>query len=805
MIGPPPGRLDVAYTCGVLKRLVWMVAALALLAASDRTWGQDPEEFAPAAQDPAADTDVIVGDRALGPSQRGAKQFGFGGVYRRGDIIGVCIELTANPQGALEDVTSAWVQWEVPNADGDIVEYGRPVTLTKGQTREYWLYGRLPNNASTNSVWPVRVYEYDDGRRGRELGGLRLSPPAGMSVEPMVSLVGVVGRDQLGLASLRRTQASGLIVYTSHDDTRAVFGIRPSDFPDAWEGLSPYEAIAWSGALPADLSSVQADALREWVRRGGHLIISLPEDTNPWGLGESGVSVFEDIMPRTTPRKDEEVLLSELLPVLSKERELPQRTNPIDGLLSVRVFAEYEVPEKKDPNRPPPPPTYSFNAMDNQYEPLMALPDGRVVVIQRLFGHGRITISGIDLTHNRLSSRPLENEVVSNMPQADVFWNRILGRRADVPLGGELRSLESSDMLTRSPPNEQTLGTGAEIRPSINMTGTAGKGLLLALFLFAAYWMIAGPLGFAVLKHYKRVQHAWVAFAAAAGVFTAIAWAGVNIIRTGDVSVQHLTFLDHIAWDGNADGGDADPQFLRGIGWFSVYMPGYRDTAIGIESEGRLGSVKAQRDLLVSWKPRRDAPQEFPNPARYAIDVSRDPDDYEMPSRATVTQLYAHWLGGVEAEWGGLLREHPDDPVRVVADPATGQPTIRGTLVNDLPGELTDLKILWVRNSRSPRRLYAIKEGRTEPYVPRLRSGLILNRGRMWAPGERVAPGGNLSVALPANQPLPTLEIERNMYEMYVRRFESPDLLPQRQLTEGRQREFLEMLSFYHQLRRRPT
>ena len=61
-----------------------------------------------------------------------------------------------------------------------------------------------------------------------------------------------------------------------------------------------------------------------------------------------------------------------------------------------------------------------FDVIDNGFEPLMALPDGRVVVIQRVFGLGRISMIGIDLTSGRISGQWL--------PQADVFWNSEVAR-----------------------------------------------------------------------------------------------------------------------------------------------------------------------------------------------------------------------------------------------------------------------------------------------------------------------------------------------------------------------------------------
>ena len=73
---------------------------------------------------------------------------------------------------------------------------------------------------------------------------------------------------------------------------------------------------------------------------------------------------------------------------------------------------------------------------------------------------------------------------------------------------------------------DKNLGSGALFSSGINMTGTAGAGLLLALLLFVVYW-VAAAASFFVLRQYRLVKHAWVAFAACAAIFTIAAWGSV--------------------------------------------------------------------------------------------------------------------------------------------------------------------------------------------------------------------------------------------------------------------------------------
>jgi hypothetical protein len=700
------------------------------------------------------------------------EQFGVGSIYRQGEVTGIRVRLTGNPASPLEEATPLWVQWEVPNADGDIVEYGRSVTLTRGRPSSLWLYAPLPNAVSPDTTFAVRVFEMRDGRRRMELGGRRFRPGDAISTPDMVGynvgMMAVIGQRQLGLRSYGMIYEQMERPYAAHELTRLAFGIRPDQLPDRWEGLKGFEAIAWSDASPQQLTSDTARALREYVRRGGHLIITLPEDVNPWQFAMRGQTLLDDMLPQTEPRKDEGVHITELLPVMSKARG-----TVADFTVGIRVF--------RDDRR-------SFSAIDHHYEPLIALPDGRVVVVQRLYGFGRVTISGIDLSSQRLYTVPLSNGSVG-LPQADVWWNRILGRRADMPTTSELDRIRQDELLMRSSAMLQALGSGGLIAQQVAMSTQAGFGLLLALVLFGVYWLLAGPAGFGLLKMYKQVKHAWVAFALAAGVFTAVAWGVVGVIRIKEPQIRHLTVLDHIARPGES-AREEDPQFQRAVSWMELYIPGYGRPQISLDSDAN------QRNLLLPWAPPGETLQRFPNTDRYAIDVGTGPNRYEIPSRSTSTQLYANWLGGLDPNWGGMIRSHPDDPIRVIGQGSTRK-TLTGAIVHDLPDNLRDVSIIWVRSTRHSPLRYARSGDQEMPFVPKITSGQMPNIGYFFSLQGAWNRGDVIDLrSLEAN---PQALLNRNMHDRYVAEHMTSLGTPRPSTADSR-RKFLEMLSFFHQL-----
>jgi len=706
-------------------------------------------------------------------------QFGVMSHYRPGDLTGIRLIVTNNPAGSLGEAVAARVQIELPNADGDVVEYGRAVTLTRGRPTPVWIYLPIPPDFSHEALLRVRVFEVRDGRRQREIGGGRIGPrqTAVQRVPVTASMIAVIGQRRMGLQDYAVAWDQFDRSPSAHEPTRIVSITRPELLPDSWEALSGFEAIAWSDALPRDLTTDAAAGIREYVRRGGHLVINLPEDTNPWQFGVAGQHPLEDMLPRTEPRKDEAVSLRDLVPVLSKAQ-----STDIEREYGIRVFKEVRG---------------EFDVIDNHYEPLIAMPDGRVVVVRRTFGHGWVTVIGIDLAQQTLYTMPLSNGS-RGMPQADAFWNRILGRRIDTPTTSELQAIRDHELLVRSTPNENSLEGGRLFYHYVSMTTQAGRGLMVALLLFAAYWLLAGPGGFGILKVYKKVRHAWLMFAAVAIAFTAVAYVSVQAIRMSgnldEPQVRHISYLDHIARPGMDDRPE-DPQLQRAVSWLSLYTPGYGQTPV------RIDSMAGQRDILSSWTPPQPViMQPFPNVDRYQVDVRSSPASHAIPSRSTATQMYANWMGGLERTFGMMVRPRIENPIEVIIRQEHNRRRehgLRGVLTHDLPGMLRDVTIIWVTNDRNDRR-YAVEDDSERRWVRQLDSGRVLNRAYMeratpWAPGDP------LDLSILEFRPGET-ELGENIKRRYVDEYRVTGLRGPGPIREANRRHFLEMLSFFHQI-----
>jgi len=692
------------------------------------------------------------------------ESFGVESFFRPGDFTGIRLRLVSN----LREPVNTQVVWEVPEGLGDIAEHTRiPVALTPGVPTNTWLYAKLLPDISLETVWTVRVYRDDDGERGEELGSIKISPrtaqippqPVG-TAEALFGVIGNAGPHSMGLDDYNVTRSgSRATPITAHEFTVVAPGINAGSLPDRWEGLDSFSFLVWTTDTPSALSTASGRALRDWVQRGGHLAIVLSPSSNDWNLGSIANSPIHDLLPQTLP-PTRVVTLREILPVLSKRKpqSIPDDKN---GDLRVRVF----------------------DTIDNGYEPLLAMEDGRVVGVQRLYGFGRISVIGVELHSGQYTQQSLRL-AGGGVIEGDALWNRILGRRVDTLRGLQFRTLEDSDELARDFRREADIGPGELIVDYTNLQGQAFAGIGLAFVLFAAYWVLAGPVGYGILRSMKKVKHAWVVFALTSAAFTGIAWVGVKVFSQKHVEAQHITFLDCIV-DNPASAVDPTPGDMpryRASSWFTIFLPGYGERELTLESP------PGERNILAPFSAPGVPQTRFRNVDRYVVRLSQ-PHSYEVPVRATTKDMYARWTGDLDEDWGGMF-----EPITGITEQGD---LLTGEVGHNFPGTLRNVKIIHVQSRPTQRKTYRsdlgagidphLSTGRTKP--PPL-VGRVYELAQ-WGPDETVQLD-RLGAPAPASTDFDNLADQLGQFASSTGMAGG--------MNESQRRLALEGLSFYHML-----
>jgi hypothetical protein len=310
--------------------------------------------------------------------------------------------------------------------------------------------------------------------------------------------------------------------------------------------------------------------------------------------------------------------------------------------------------------------------------------------VRRDVGQGILDVVGIDV-----ADPDLRLQQAGGLPKTSVFWNDILGRRAFTASGTTLEALKTGKRLVTRP-SIDNLGAGEVISRDIGLTSGAVGGVLGGFILFAIYWAVAGPIGFAVLTRLGRRRLAWLAFAATTVIFSVIAWATSRASTGGPIEMRHVTMLRHLY---RPEGTVDDlPQFDLARSWFSARLPGYGMVAVELGGDAVAGNRLDQFS-----PPPNGLAQQFPNTDRYEIRFD-EADRQLVPARATSAEFVADWMGRpvpVENAWKSTIEVDVDDPIRLERH-AGEQISLSGTIVNATGLSLEDVYVLVVFPLRTP-------------------------------------------------------------------------------------------------------
>jgi hypothetical protein len=277
-----------------------------------------------------------------------------------------------------------------------------------------------------------------------------------------------------------------------------------------------------------------------------------------------------------------------------------------------------------------------------------------------------VTLIGLDLANRRLAQ--------DAWLRADALWSRILGRRAATPTQSEVEAALGTTGVARLSPE---VSIDERLPRAISQSREAGLGMLLGFVVFAAYFGIAGPLGFAVLRARGWAQYSWLAFVGVAVLFTALTWIVAQTLRPKAERAWHFTLLDHVYGQ----------PVQRARTFVSVLLPTYGDQRVTV---GEAGTDERWSQALTPWAdPLAESLPAFPDARSYTADV-RAMTDLVVPARSTIKMFQVDWLGG--PRWSMPKPADPAAPPRI--DP-TGQ--IVGVLTHDLPRSLRRPRVYLVQ------------------------------------------------------------------------------------------------------------
>ena len=506
-------------------------------------------------------------------------------------------------------VRSVLCRWELHDSDGDTVVAEQHVTLSPNMEQSIWLYANPRMDLKSSGKWVFRVLDEETGLpliRAREMSlGINNVKLLGTDVDA----IGVIGRMPKGLdyfASVQKACASNFSneePYISHHEYHKIItGLRMVDLPDRWYGLSMFSTLIWTpnGGDPnsAMVRNEMLDALREWVARGGHLILSLPSINEPWTASSLG-----DMMP---VKRSEMQKYSGLPPVavVGQPRGLTKAT-PVQMMY------------------------FSVDQKDAELSVPVRDASGRPIVVSKLYGFGKITMVGVNLGSVALGDR---------MPRKYNIWNTLLAWNTPTFPAKYVKKEIVDSRITKE---RRAVPVSRFIPNVIAMKNKTGNVILLALLVFALYWVIAAPVSYFLLKYKKKHRYSWVVFVGFIGVFTAISWLGAYIMRPNNSSISHFSIVD------------IDPRTNQSHthSWMSLYLPTFSNVDIEVSPSDPQGM--SRNTVSSPGMSSKAVGASFLDPQDYKFSP-RVPNQIVVPFRSTTKSLEVDYMGDLSVEQNGM-------------------------------------------------------------------------------------------------------------------------------------------------------
>lgn len=415
----------------------------------------------------------------------------YGGVYRPGSWVPVTIEL---------ENTSSDLQAELRvGVERSSTLYGTQVDLPNGARKAVTVYVFVPTSSRQLAV---SLLAGDEPLASR---AVTLTPRP--SREQIVGIVTVEG--------------SGPALPNRLADNRPVSSIalRIADLPDQAAGLSSFDTLVFDDLPTSELSTAQLTALRDWVVRGGQLVIA----------GGPGA----------------ERTLAGLPPLLQPVAISGNETVPAAILFGADTAATGLTLAQATALTGADGTTLSHPLQNS------ALPAAAPWLFGRQVGQGSVVFF----------AAALNTPDFARWPEAERFWSDLLQRNQSLPPGfgpddmSRDRFIDGNiaSMLTRLP---------ILAFPPLELIG----GLLLA------YIVLVGPVTYLVLRRLDRLALGWLVVPALTLVFAFSAYGLSYARRGGDIVLNQITLIE--AFDSGA--GSAELARIRSfVGLFSPRQQQY--------------------------------------------------------------------------------------------------------------------------------------------------------------------------------------------------------------------------------------
>lgn len=614
------------------------------------------------------------------------------GVFKAGAWCPVYIDITAPPEGlARADVV-------VESTDSDDVRnsYSLPLRSLEPSERVTVLSYCRPGSFSNKISVLVKVGNYAPFTHEETYMSIQLGQPLYL----FVGSRGIGFRKAMVQANRRSEQSPGNEQQDENllnDDSgprRAAVVDAVQQLPTRWYG---YECVDVVFLMTGSRDFVEAllndqenrkEALAEWVRRGGRLVLSVGRN---YDLVSQLGPALEAIMPAQ--------IIGQL--------QLPALQGPKDWVTGAKPVQNRVSRDRSDAARPP------VEVAKLELKPTRLVrtdlreQEGVPLVVRASYGLGRVTMVAFDL----------DSEPFLSWEGQRAFWDRLRLQE-----GREPRTESGQQRL----PAMYYQGDGNEI------AGSLLRGLeefedvpvisfgWVALFILI-YILVVGPLDYFFLKKVvKRLELTWVTFPTVVILISVAAYFTAYHLKGNEQKINKLDVVDV----------DLQTQRVFGQTWFTIFSPRIQHYTIGLEPTQPSWAATSSDpnrafSTVVTWVGRPDAGYGGTGRAG-SQSLFRRTYEYELDAVALRGVPIQVWTTkSFVGSWEAPLDTQVPLFQANLSHPPKQPELISGTITSNLPVELQDVYLYHTRDGVAGQWYFL---DRMQPNTPK-RVDSILGKG----------------------------------------------------------------------------
>jgi hypothetical protein len=447
------------------------------------------------------------------------------------------------------------------------------------------------------------------------------------------------------------------------------FGYQPADTVILLSSRQQFATELNSGAQD-DPVAVRREALAEWVRRGGRLVLSVSKNHQEVNQILEQMKIIDLTIEGRAQ-----------VPGLPGVRQWTGAPSAFVGLKA--KDQPDKVPPVMEVAKLKPGPGVQVLAYTNSLDGKSA--DDRPIIVQAPCGLGQVIVTGFDL----------DEAPFTTWRGREDLWKRIkvLTEPPNIP-DGPVQNVNQWGGFNNRGTTELAgkLVGSLEAFPDVPVISFGWVALFILVYI-----LIVGPLDYFFLKKVvKRLELTWITFPAVVIVISAVAYFAAYYLKGKDLRINKLDVVDV----------DLHGNNVYGNTWFTLFSPRIQNYTIGVEPGPGWGAEEKdprKYSPLVGWMGR---PEEgwvvggrggsqglFRRAYNYAPDLKTYPD--EPPSAGLIGVPIQVWSTKTfSASWYRAIK--PDELIEARVEAAKNDPSKpSGTIVSHLPVELRDVALFY--------------------------------------------------------------------------------------------------------------